>query len=76
MKLSRMEFTQYLTICDQLRENRTNCQLLRNKIAAHKVNAVIIAVGNQIFFFFTKNLNPHYFLNMLVNFYILKENFN
>jgi len=52
--------------CDLLWENRPNRQLLQNEIEAHKIDPVIIAVGDKIAFY--KCLNPHYFLNILVKF--------
>jgi len=57
------------TVCDPLWENRPNRQLVHNEIEARKVDALITAVGDPIFFFFIKSLNPHYLLNILVIFY-------
>jgi len=47
--LSCNEISQNLT--DPLWENKPNCLLLQNEMIAHKVNAVIIAVGDQKMFF-------------------------
>jgi len=48
-----------------------------NKIEVLKVGAVIMWLATKKFFFFyIYNLNFHYFLSVLVKFYILKENFH
>jgi len=54
------------TECDLLWGKWPNGQLLQTELKTRKVNAAVTAIGDQKLFFFIKNLNPHYFLNILV----------